>query len=79
VYDRESLLRPPWSGAGLARYISVGPRRRYGLRVGNMRARRAGILGVCTWTDPDGLLVELIEYAPGILGSVIDDLERRDS
>jgi hypothetical protein len=44
-----------------------------------MRARRAGILGVCTCTDPDGLLVELIEYAPGILGSVIDDLERRDS
>jgi hypothetical protein len=44
-----------------------------------MRARRAGILGVCTCTDPDGLLVELIEYAPGILGSVIDDLERGDS
>jgi glyoxylase I family protein len=41
------------------------------------RARRAGILGVCTCTDPDGLLVELIEYAPGVLGSRIDDLERR--
>ena len=41
------------------------------------RARRAGILGVCTCTDPDGLLVELIEYAPGVLGSRIDDLDRR--
>ena len=41
------------------------------------RARRAGILGVCTCTDPDGLLVELIEYASGVLGSRIDDLERR--
>ena len=43
------------------------------------RARRAGILGVCTCTDPDGLRVELIEYAPGVLGSRIDDLERRTS
>jgi len=43
------------------------------------RARRAGILGVCTCTDPDGLRVELIEYAPGVLGSRIDDLERRES
>ena len=43
------------------------------------RARRAGILGVCTCTDPDGLRVELIEYAPGVLGSRIDDLERRGS
>lgn len=42
------------------------------------RARRAGILGVCTCTDPDGLRVELIEYAPGVLGSRIDDLERRE-
>jgi glyoxylase I family protein len=41
------------------------------------RARKAGILGVCTCTDPDGLRVELIEYAPGVLGSRIDDLERR--
>ena len=40
-------------------------------------ARRAGIVNVCTCTDPDGLLVELIEYAPGVLGSRIDDLERR--
>ena len=42
------------------------------------RARKAGILGVCTCTDPDGLRVELIEYAPGVLGSRIDDLERRE-
>ena len=41
------------------------------------RARQAGILGVCTCTDPDGLRVELIEYAPGVLGSRIDDLESR--
>ena len=40
-------------------------------------ARRAGIINVCTCRDPDGLLVELIEYAPGVLGSRIDDLERR--
>ena len=42
-------------------------------------ARRAGIVNVCTCRDPDGLLVELIEYAPGVLGSRIDDLERRTS
>jgi len=42
-------------------------------------ARRAGIVGVCTCRDPDGLLVELIEYAPGVLGSRIDNLERRPS
>jgi catechol 2,3-dioxygenase-like lactoylglutathione lyase family enzyme len=42
-------------------------------------ARRAGIVNVCTCRDPDGLLVELIEYAPGVLGSRIDDLERRPS
>jgi hypothetical protein len=27
--------------------------------------------------DPDGLIVELIEYEPGLLGSRIDHLERR--
>jgi catechol 2,3-dioxygenase-like lactoylglutathione lyase family enzyme len=42
-------------------------------------ARRAGIVNVCTCRDPDGLLVELIEYAPGVLGSQIDHLERRGS
>jgi catechol 2,3-dioxygenase-like lactoylglutathione lyase family enzyme len=42
-------------------------------------ARRAGIVNVCTCRDPDGLLVELMEYAPGVLGSRIDDLERRPS
>jgi catechol 2,3-dioxygenase-like lactoylglutathione lyase family enzyme len=40
-------------------------------------ARRAGIVGVCTCRDPDGLLVELIEYEPGVLGSRLDGLERR--
>jgi catechol 2,3-dioxygenase-like lactoylglutathione lyase family enzyme len=41
-------------------------------------ARRAGIVNVCTCRDPDGLLVELIEYEPGQLGSRIDHLRRRD-
>ena len=40
-------------------------------------ARRAGIVGVCTCRDPDGLLVELIEYEAGVLGSRLDGLERR--
>jgi catechol 2,3-dioxygenase-like lactoylglutathione lyase family enzyme len=39
--------------------------------------RRAGIVNVCTCRDPDGLLVELIEYEPGQLGSRIDHLDRR--
>ena len=42
-------------------------------------ARRAGIVNVCTCRDPDGLLVELIEYEPGVLGSRLDGLERRTS
>ncbi len=41
-------------------------------------ARRAGIVNVCTCRDPDGLLVELIEYEPGQLGSRIEHLDRRD-
>jgi glyoxalase/bleomycin resistance protein/dioxygenase superfamily protein len=40
-------------------------------------ARRAGIINVCTCRDPDGMLVELIEYEPGQLGSRIDHLDRR--
>jgi catechol 2,3-dioxygenase-like lactoylglutathione lyase family enzyme len=40
-------------------------------------AKRAGIVNVCTCRDPDGVLVELIEYAPGVLGSQIDHLARR--
>ena len=40
-------------------------------------ALRAGIVNVCTCRDPDGLLVELIEYEPGQLGSRIDHLHRR--
>ena len=36
-----------------------------------------GIEAVVCCRDPDGLLVELIEYAPGVLGSRVDALERR--
>ncbi len=36
-----------------------------------------GIEGVVCCRDPDGLVVELIEYSPGVLGSRIDRLERR--
>ena len=42
-------------------------------------AERAGIVNVCSCRDPDGLIVEFIEYAPGVLGSRIDDLPRRPS
>jgi catechol 2,3-dioxygenase-like lactoylglutathione lyase family enzyme len=42
-------------------------------------ARRSGIVGVCCCRDPDGLLVELIEYEPGLLGSRIEGLPRRES
>jgi catechol 2,3-dioxygenase-like lactoylglutathione lyase family enzyme len=37
-----------------------------------------GIEAVVCARDPDGLLVELIEYAPGVLGSRIEGLARRD-
>jgi catechol 2,3-dioxygenase-like lactoylglutathione lyase family enzyme len=43
-----------------------------------MSASRAGIVNVCSCRDPDGLIVEFIEYAPGVLGSRIDGLARRD-
>ena len=42
-------------------------------------ARRSGIVNVCCCRDPDGLLVELIEYEPGLLGSRIEGLPRRAS
>lgn len=42
-------------------------------------ARRSGIVSVCCCRDPDGLLVELIEYEPGLLGSRIEGLPRRGS
>jgi catechol 2,3-dioxygenase-like lactoylglutathione lyase family enzyme len=42
-------------------------------------AERAGIVNVCACRDPDGLLVEFIEYAPGVLGSRVDELPRRTS
>jgi catechol 2,3-dioxygenase-like lactoylglutathione lyase family enzyme len=37
----------------------------------------SGIVAVACCRDPDGLIVELIEYEPGLLGSRIDHLERR--
>jgi len=42
-------------------------------------AERAGIVNVCSCRDPDGLLVEFIEYAPGVLGSRVDELPKRSS
>ena len=36
-----------------------------------------GLEAVVCCRDPDGLIVELIEYMPGVLGSRIDSLERR--
>ena len=38
---------------------------------------RTGIVNVCCCRDPDGLLVEFIEYEPGLLGSRIEGLPRR--
>ncbi|MEX2206751.1 MAG: VOC family protein [Myxococcota bacterium] len=38
-----------------------------------------GIEAVVCCRDPDGLIVEFIEYAPGVLGSRIASLERRAS
>jgi catechol 2,3-dioxygenase-like lactoylglutathione lyase family enzyme len=40
-------------------------------------ARRSGIVNVCCCRDPDGMLVELIEYEPGLLGSRIEGLPTR--
>jgi catechol 2,3-dioxygenase-like lactoylglutathione lyase family enzyme len=37
----------------------------------------SGIVGVMLCRDPDGLLVEFIEYEPGVLGSKIAHLARR--
>jgi catechol 2,3-dioxygenase-like lactoylglutathione lyase family enzyme len=42
-------------------------------------SRRTGIVNVCCCRDPDGLVVELIQYEPGLLGSRIDGLPRRES
>jgi catechol 2,3-dioxygenase-like lactoylglutathione lyase family enzyme len=38
---------------------------------------KSGIVAVVCCRDPDGLIVELIEYEPGVLGSRIEHLERR--
>ena len=40
-------------------------------------AEAAGIVNVCSCRDPDGYIVELIEYAHGVFGSRIDHLRRR--
>jgi len=39
---------------------------------------QTGIEAVVCCRDPDGLIVELIEYMPGVLGSRIEHLERRE-
>ncbi len=39
----------------------------------------SGIVGVMLCRDPDGLLVEFIEYEPGLLGSKITHLPKRTS
>jgi len=39
----------------------------------------SGIVGVMLCRDPDGLLVEFIEYEPGVLGSKITHLAKRTS
>lgn len=38
-----------------------------------------GVQGVVCFADPDGHIVELIEYFPGQLGSRTDELPRRES
>jgi len=38
-----------------------------------------GVQGVVCWADPDGHIVELIEYFPGQLGSKTDGLPKLDS
>ena len=38
---------------------------------------RTGVVAVVCCRDPDGLIVELIEYEPGVLGSRVTHLERR--
>jgi hypothetical protein len=40
-------------------------------------SKTAGIINVCSCRDPDGLIVELIEYEPGLLGSRIDQARLR--
>jgi catechol 2,3-dioxygenase-like lactoylglutathione lyase family enzyme len=40
-------------------------------------SKTAGIVNVCSCRDPDGLIVELIEYEPGLLGSRIDQARLR--
>jgi glyoxylase I family protein len=41
-------------------------------------AEVAGIVNVCSCRDPDGYIVELIEYEDGVLGSRVGHLRRRD-
>lgn len=38
-----------------------------------------GVEAVVCCRDPDGLIIELIEYAPGVLGSKVASLDKRES
>jgi catechol 2,3-dioxygenase-like lactoylglutathione lyase family enzyme len=38
---------------------------------------KLGVEAVVCCTDPDGLIIELIEYKPGVLGSRVESLETR--
>jgi catechol 2,3-dioxygenase-like lactoylglutathione lyase family enzyme len=42
-------------------------------------ARKVGIVNVCSCRDPDDVIIEFIEYEPGLLGSRIENLPRRSS
>lgn len=44
---------------------------------GLQSAEVAGIVNVCSCRDPDDHIVELIEYAEGVLGSRVDHLRER--
>jgi len=44
---------------------------------GLQSAEVAGIVNVCSCRDPDGYIIELIEYADGLLGSRVDHLRER--
>lgn len=37
-----------------------------------------GVVNVCSARDPDGYVIEFIEYEPGLLGSRIEGLPRRE-
>ena len=89
--DLIEWLEPRWSGPdpSVPRILALRTR---GVRAayGDLRVRGiefiteprgpdpdTGIEAVVCCRDPDGLVVELIEYMPGVLGSRIEKLERR--